>query len=142
MSPVDTDPLGHTETTEFDHRGLPTAEIDANGKRVDMRYDPLGRLLKVWDIDRNQATQSASAEYDYTIRRDGPTIVTNRTLKDDGSYATSYEILDGLLRTRQTQDAAVGGEGRIVSDTFYDSVGRTTRATTVTSTTRTSPPVC
>ncbi|MFE7455797.1 polymorphic toxin-type HINT domain-containing protein [Streptomyces sp. NPDC057554] len=122
---VDTDPLGHTETTEFDQRGLPTAEIDANGKRVDMRYDPLGRLLKVWDIDRNPATQSPSAEYDYTIRRDGPTVVTNRTLKDDGSYATSYEILDGLLRTRQTQDAAVGGEGRIVSDTFYDSVGRT-----------------
>ncbi|MFE9824936.1 RHS repeat domain-containing protein [Streptomyces sp. NPDC005791] len=122
---VDTDPLGHTETTEFDHRGLPTAETDANGKRVDMRYDPLGRLLKVWDIDRDQATQSPSAEYDYTVRRDGPTIVTNRTLKDDGSYATSYEILDGLLRTRQTQDAAVGGEGRIVSDTFYDSVGRT-----------------
>ncbi|NEB69833.1 hypothetical protein G3I39_22680, partial [Streptomyces fulvissimus] len=50
---VTTDPLGHTETTEFDvQRGLSTADIGPNGERVDMEYDPLGRLLKVWDIDR------------------------------------------------------------------------------------------
>ncbi|WP_425579320.1 RHS repeat domain-containing protein, partial [Streptomyces chitinivorans] len=121
---VTTDPLGHTETVEFDPlRGLPLAETDANGKRADMEYDPLGRLLKVWEIDRDKATQSPSATYEYDIRRDGPTVVTTRTLKDDGDYAVSYEILDGLLRTRQTQDEAVGG-GRIVDDVFYDSAGR------------------
>ncbi|WP_239476097.1 RHS repeat-associated core domain-containing protein [Streptomyces sp. CS090A] len=122
---VTTDPLGHTETTEFDAvRGLPVKESDANDKSATMQYDPLGRLLKVWEIDRNPATQTPTATYDYAIRRDGPTVVTSRTLKDNGEYAVSYEIMDGLLRERQTQDEAVDGPGRIVKDTFYDSAGR------------------
>lgn len=122
---VTTDPLGHTETTEFDPvRGLPVKETDANDKSATMQYDPLGRLLKVWEIDRDPATQTPTASYDYTVRRDGPTVVTNRTLKDNGEYAVSYEIMDGLLRERQTQDEAVDGPGRIVNDTFYDSAGR------------------
>ncbi|KMS66340.1 Rhs family-like protein, partial [Streptomyces leeuwenhoekii] len=121
---VSTDPLGHTETTDFDTlRGLPLVETDANGKKATMEYDPLGRLLKVWETDRDPATQTPTATYDYTVRRDGPTIVTTRTLKDNGEYAVSYEILDGLLRERQTQDEAIGA-GRIVNDTFYDSAGR------------------
>ncbi|WP_309235533.1 RHS repeat-associated core domain-containing protein [Streptomyces sp. TRM64462] len=121
---VSTDPLGHTETTVFDDvRGMPLTETDANGRTATMRYDPLGRLLKVWEIDRDPATQTPTAEYDYTVRRDGPTIVTTKTLKDNGQYAVSYEILDGLLRERQTQDEAVG-DGRIVNDTYYDTAGR------------------
>ncbi|MDX3244808.1 polymorphic toxin-type HINT domain-containing protein [Streptomyces sp. ME18-1-4] len=121
---VSTDPLLHTETTVFDDvRGLPLTETDANGKTATMQYDPLGRLLKVWEIDRDPATQTPTATYDYAVRRDGPTITTARTLKDDGEYAVSYEILDGLMRERQTQDEAVG-TGRIVNDTFYDSAGR------------------
>ncbi|MFI2209069.1 polymorphic toxin-type HINT domain-containing protein [Streptomyces sp. NPDC020141] len=121
---VSTDPLGHTETTEFDDaRGMPRVETDANGKRATMEYDPLGRLLKVWEIDRDPATQTPTATYDYTVRRDNETIVTSRTLKDNGEYAVSYEILDGLLRERQTQDEAIGA-GRIVNDTFYDTAGR------------------
>ncbi|MFD3504959.1 polymorphic toxin-type HINT domain-containing protein [Streptomyces sp. NPDC058678] len=121
---VSHDPLGHTETTVFDDvRGLPLTEEDANGKKATMEYDPLGRLLKVWEIDRDPVTQTPTATYDYTVRRDGPTIVTSRTLKDNGQYAVSYEILDGLLRERQTQDEAVGA-GRIVNDSFYDSAGR------------------
>ncbi|MFC8419988.1 RHS repeat-associated core domain-containing protein [Streptomyces sp. NPDC057236] len=121
---VSTDPLGHTETTVFDDvRGMTLTETDANGRTTTMEYDPLGRLLKVWEIDRDPATETPTATYDYTVRRDGPTVVTSRTLKDDGEYAVSYEILDGLLRERQTQDKAIGA-GRIVNDTFYDSAGR------------------
>ncbi|MFJ5264663.1 polymorphic toxin-type HINT domain-containing protein, partial [Streptomyces sp. NPDC088387] len=124
---VSTDPLLHTEKTVFDDvRGLPLTEEDTNGKKATMEYDPLGRLLKVWEIDRDPATETPTATYDYTIRRDGPTIVTTRTLKDNGQYATSYEILDGLLRERQTQDKAVG-DGRIINDTFYDSAGRVSK---------------
>ncbi|MFI6727960.1 RHS repeat-associated core domain-containing protein [Streptomyces atratus] len=122
---VTTDPLGHTETTEFDDvRGLPVTETDANDKSATMEYDPLGRLLKVWESDRDPATQTPTATYDYSVTRDKPTVVTNRSLKDNGEYAVSYEIMDGLLRERQTQDEAVAGAGRIVNDTFYDSAGR------------------
>ncbi|MFJ4977222.1 polymorphic toxin-type HINT domain-containing protein [Streptomyces coeruleorubidus] len=125
LKQVSTDPLGHTETTVFDDvRGMPLTEEDANGKRATMEYDPLGRLLKVWEIDRDPVKQSPTATYDYTMRGSaGPTVVTTRTLKDNGDYAVSYEILDGLLRERQTQDEAVGA-GRIVNDTFYDTAGR------------------
>ncbi|WP_307675012.1 polymorphic toxin-type HINT domain-containing protein [Streptomyces sp. V4I2] len=124
LKQVSHDPLEHTETTVFDDvRGMPLTEEDANGKKATMEYDPLGRLLKVWEIDRDPATQTPTATYDYTVRRDGPTIVTSRALKDNGEYAVSYEILDGLLRERQTQDEAIGA-GRIVNDTFYDSAGR------------------
>ncbi|MFD4791092.1 RHS repeat-associated core domain-containing protein, partial [Streptomyces sp. NPDC058459] len=49
--------------------------------------------------------------------------MTTRTLKDNGQYAASHEILDGLGRERQTQDEAIGA-GRIVNDAFYDSAGR------------------
>ncbi|MFC8198591.1 polymorphic toxin-type HINT domain-containing protein [Streptomyces sp. NPDC057298] len=121
---ISTDPLEHSETTVFDDvRGMPLTEEDANGKKATMEYDPLGRLLKVWEIDRDPATQTPTATYDYTVRRDGPTVVTTRTLKDNGQYAVAYEILDGLLRERQTQDKAIGA-GRIVNDVFYDSAGR------------------
>ncbi|MEU1124865.1 polymorphic toxin-type HINT domain-containing protein [Streptomyces sp. NPDC005899] len=122
---VTTDPLLHTETTEYDNvRGLPVKTTDANDKSSTMQYDPLGRLLKVWNIGRDPATQTPNASFDYTVRRDGPTVITNRALKDNGEYAVSYEIMDGLLRERQTQDEAVAGAGRIVNDTFYDSAGR------------------
>ncbi|MFJ3492991.1 DNA/RNA non-specific endonuclease [Streptomyces sp. NPDC086091] len=121
---VSHDPLGFTETTVFDDvRGLPLTEQDVNGKKATMEYDPLGRLLKVWEIDRDPASQTPTATYDYTVRRDGPTVITSRSLKDNGEYAVSYEILDGLLRGRQTQDEAVG-TGRIVNDVLYDSAGR------------------
>ncbi|MFF0386616.1 polymorphic toxin-type HINT domain-containing protein [Streptomyces sp. NPDC004286] len=124
LKQVSTDPLDHTETTDFDPvRGLPLKETDTNGKSSTMVYDPLGRLLKVWEIDRDPATQTPSATYDYAVRRDGPTVVTTRTLKDNGQYAVSHEILDGLGRERQTQDEAIGA-GRIVNDAFYDSAGR------------------
>ncbi|MFE5330229.1 RHS repeat-associated core domain-containing protein [Embleya sp. NPDC056575] len=119
-----TNPLGHRQSVETDPgRGATLAQEDANKRRSVMRYDALGRLVKAWSPDRNPDQKSADAEFSYTVRRDGPVVITNKNLLDDGSYRTSYDIYDGSLRIRQTQMEALGG-GRMVTDTFYNSLGQ------------------
>ncbi|MEQ4305073.1 RHS repeat-associated core domain-containing protein [Plantactinospora sp. B6F1] len=117
-----TNALGHVSTTTLEPAwGLERSTVDANGRRTEMRYDPHGRLAKLW-LPGRDPTQSPSAEYSYLVRRDGANVVTTRTLLPDGGYDTEYELYDGLMRPRQTQAPAPGG-GRLVSDTVYDSRG-------------------
>ncbi|MFF2571040.1 polymorphic toxin-type HINT domain-containing protein [Streptomyces sp. NPDC058084] len=121
---VTTNPLGHTKTTETDQgRGSVLTETDVNGRKQVMRYDALGRLLKVWSPDRDPLSKSPDGEFSYDVRTDGPVVITNKALLDDGTYRTSYDIYDASLRIRQTQMEALGG-GRIISDTFYNSLGQ------------------
>ncbi|MFC6679452.1 RHS repeat domain-containing protein [Nonomuraea ferruginea] len=117
-------PLGHSDVTYVEPAwGEPVAEEDENGRRADLQHDPLGRLVKVWQNDRNKAAgQSPNTEYSYLIRTDGPNVVTTRTLATDGTYIASHELYDGLMRPRQTQEPAPGG-GRVITDTFHNSIG-------------------
>lgn len=116
--------LGHTATTEVDPgRGLPLVQTDANGRSTVMQYDVLGRMKKVWSPDRNSRTSTPDAEFEYTVGRDAPVVITNKRLKEDGTYRVSYDFYDGALRLRQTQNPAMNG-GRVVTDTHYDSLGR------------------
>ncbi|MEV1242376.1 RHS repeat-associated core domain-containing protein [Nonomuraea sp. NPDC049750] len=130
----ETNPLGHMERTFLEPAwGEPVAEIDANDRRTDMEHDALGRLVKVWQADRSKAAgQSPNTEYSYLTRTDGPNVVTTKTLRGDGGYTTSYELYDGLLRDRQTQEPAPRDDqtqdpalrdGRTITDTFYNSFG-------------------
>ncbi|MGW1061187.1 RHS repeat-associated core domain-containing protein [Micromonospora rubida] len=117
-----TNALGHGTTTTLEPAwGLERSVEDANQRRTELRYDPMGRLTKVWLPGRDPA-QSPSAEYSYLVRTDGANAVSTRTLLPDGGYDTEYELYDGLMRPRQTQAPAAGG-GRLVSDTVYDSRG-------------------
>ncbi|MBT2480362.1 RHS repeat-associated core domain-containing protein [Streptomyces sp. ISL-94] len=121
---VTTNPAGHTETTETDQgRGSILAKQDTNGRRQVMQYDGLGRLLKVWSPDRDPLSKSPDGEFSYDVRTDGPVVISNKSLLDDGTYRTSYDIYDSSLRIRQTQMEALGG-GRLISDTFYNSLGQ------------------
>ncbi|MFJ4023051.1 polymorphic toxin-type HINT domain-containing protein, partial [Streptomyces hydrogenans] len=121
---VTTNTLGHTATTEIDPgRGLPLVQTDANGRKTVMEYDALGRMKKVWSPDRDSATTTPDAEFEYTVGRDAPVVITNKRLLEDGTYRVSYDFYDGALRLRQTQNPAMNG-GRVVTDTFYDSLGR------------------
>jgi RHS repeat-associated protein len=104
-------------------RGVPLAEDGLNGERADLEYDPLGRLVKVWAPGRAKAAgKSPTAEYAYDYHTDAPTVVTSKAIKENETYAVSYDLYDGMLRQRQTQTPALGG-GRILSDNFYDSRG-------------------
>ncbi|WP_307833920.1 RHS repeat-associated core domain-containing protein [Actinoplanes regularis] len=117
-------PLLHESTVVVDPAwGLTTSTIDPNGKRTDVTYDGLGRLTAVWKPGRTKGVDSASATFAYDMRTDGPSVVKNSTLNAVGKYVTSFQLYDGLLRPRQVQAPSPSG-GRIISESFYDSVGR------------------
>lgn len=125
-SKTETNALGHTTTTEYDPaRGVTTATKDANDKRTDAVHDGLGRVVKVWlpGWSKTDHATQPSAEYTYTVSRTVANAVATKTLQYNGSYATSYQIYDGLLRERQTQAPAIGTANRIVTETLYDSRG-------------------
>ncbi|MGA4545171.1 polymorphic toxin-type HINT domain-containing protein [Uniformispora flossi] len=115
--------LGHKTVLEVDPgRGTPLAQTDLNGRKTVMQYDQLGRTTKVWTPDRDPATKSPDAEFSYDVRVDAPVVVTTKRLLESGEYRTTYELYDGMLRLRQTQQQALGG-GRVIADTFYNSRG-------------------
>ncbi|MEQ4301029.1 RHS repeat-associated core domain-containing protein [Plantactinospora sp. B6F1] len=118
-----TNPLGHVTSTTLEPAwGEDLVVTDPNGRRTVSQYDPLGRVTKMWGPDRNPATDTPTAEFSYLIRNNGANAVTTRSLQPDGTYQTEYELYDGFMRPRQTQEPAPGG-GRIVTDTVHNSRG-------------------
>ncbi|MEQ4301023.1 RHS repeat-associated core domain-containing protein [Plantactinospora sp. B6F1] len=118
-----TNVLGHRMVTILEPAwGEELLTTDANGLRTVMRYDPLGRLTKVWEPGRDPATDDPTAEFSYLVRNHGANAVTTKSLQPDGTYETEYELYDGFMRPRQTQEPAPGG-GRVVTDTVHNSRG-------------------
>jgi RHS repeat-associated protein len=119
-----------TSTTVFEPAwGSVLSTVDSNGRKAELAYDGLGRLVSVWKPGRDRsAQQSPSIGYEYRVNTDAPSVVTSKTLNAAGGYVTTYTFYDSLLRTRQTQrpDAA-GGPNAVVTDTYYDTVGRASR---------------
>ncbi|MEU7550929.1 RHS repeat-associated core domain-containing protein [Streptomyces sp. NPDC044571] len=121
-----TNSLGHVITTELDPlRGQPTKTTDANGKVTTTAYDALGRTTKVWAPNWTAVDNpnTPSRVFDYTVRNDGPNVVTSKSLTHDYKYSTVYSIQDGLLRERQTQTQSPDLAGRLITETFYDTRG-------------------
>ncbi|MDX2682694.1 ricin-type beta-trefoil lectin domain protein [Streptomyces sp. NY05-11A] len=130
FSIVETNALGHAETTEVEPgRGTTLKTTDANNHVTQAEFDPLGRLAKAWAADR---TPSDSAVPDfravYTIpeykagEERKPSYVTTYTRGYDNRVETSVTLYDGLGRERQTQEEADGG-GYLITDTLYNSSG-------------------
>jgi RHS repeat-associated protein len=127
-----TNPLGHVVTTTYETAwGEETSIVDANGRRTDLTYDPLGQVTAVWLADRSKADgQTPNEKYTYLVRTGAPSVITTEAVRDDGGYDAEYEFFDGRLRQRQTQKPAPDG-GRVVTDTFYDSRGLKTKTNDV-----------
>ncbi|WP_026123046.1 RHS repeat-associated core domain-containing protein [Nocardiopsis halotolerans] len=125
-SVTETNPVGHTTTTVVDPaRGMPVSETDANGRTMNMAYDPLGRLVSVWLPDRDPAADIPTAKFEYHVRQDAPTSIVTHTLRGRDEYTTTYEIYDAFLRLRQTQVPSPAEEGgRLITDTFHDTRGQ------------------
>ncbi|MFD5549657.1 ricin-type beta-trefoil lectin domain protein [Streptomyces goshikiensis] len=118
-----TNALGHTATTKTDPaRGSALETTDANGRKTTSAYDDLGRSTAVWTPSQNPAKDKAAYRVAYQISEHQPPVVTTSTLRDNGTYADSVAIYDGLLRLRQTQAEALGG-GRLITDTFHSANG-------------------
>ncbi|MCK1814301.1 RHS repeat protein [Streptomyces sp. XM4011] len=125
---VTTNALGHTTEVHSDaRRGVVTATVDANGVRADATYDALGRTTSMWEPGWAKADNPnrPTATFAYSLSRTKPNVVTERRLDYQGDYLTTYTFYDGLLRSRETQGRAVGRpEGKVVSETLYDTAGR------------------
>jgi RHS repeat-associated protein len=122
---VITNPAGHETTVELDPAfGTPRASIDANGKRTDLTMDPLGRITEVFEPGRVKGTHTPSARYTYAVSATAATFVRSEVLQSNATtYATGFTLYDGLLRPRQDQSAQPTS-GRVITEVFYDSVGR------------------
>ncbi|GAA3141114.1 RHS repeat-associated core domain-containing protein [Nonomuraea roseoviolacea] len=122
---VTSNALGHATTASFDPlTGNTLATVDPNGRRTEQTYDPLGRVTAAWGPGRSRAAgDSPHARFAYQVRNTGHSVVTTGLLRPNGSYRDSYTLLDGFLRTRQTQVPSPTG-GRLISDTFHDDHGR------------------
>ncbi|MEU8001236.1 polymorphic toxin-type HINT domain-containing protein [Catellatospora sp. NPDC049111] len=117
----------HEVTTDLDPAfGVPKKVTDANNKVTEAAYDALGRLVKAWLPGRTTA-QTPNLEYGYLLRTDAPNAIVTKTLIHDGTQIASLELFDGLLRPRQTQAAAAGEGGRVITDTRYDARGQAWR---------------
>ncbi|MEU9839389.1 RHS repeat-associated core domain-containing protein [Actinomadura sp. NPDC048032] len=108
--------------------GQPTRTTDANGLKTDLVYDGLGRMRKVWLPDRSKANnQNPNREFEYRVAEGQIVAITSKALTAGGGQRVDkIELLDGWLRSRQIQVPGPGG--RLVSDTFYDNRGQTTKA--------------
>ncbi|GAA3433797.1 RHS repeat-associated core domain-containing protein [Kutzneria kofuensis] len=126
---VVTNPLGQAITSSYDTvSGKQTKQVDENGRVTETAYDALGNKTEVWYPNRSRASQSGNVKFSYAYHNDAPSVVTTSTLGPNGNYTVSNELYDGLLRLRQTQSPATGG-GRLITDTKYDSQGRTYKTT-------------
>ncbi|MFJ3180561.1 RHS repeat-associated core domain-containing protein [Streptomyces sp. NPDC086796] len=101
-------------------RGAVANQTDTNGNVTNLAYDALGRTTKVWLPDRT-TSQTPSQQFVYTVT-DKTVAVATMTPNNTGGQIASYELYDGLLRTRQAQAPGPQG-GSIVSDVFYDERG-------------------
>ncbi|MFI7430392.1 polymorphic toxin-type HINT domain-containing protein [Micromonospora sp. NPDC049836] len=122
-SPLDYD----TVTTYAPAWGSPVRQVDPNGMKSVLEYDPLGRLSKVWLPDRTgTAGLTPNTKYTYLIRTDKPAAVKTEKRQNDGSYSVEYQLYDSLLRPRQVQTEGPDGT-RMIVDTFYTPTGQVER---------------
>ncbi|MFD9687773.1 polymorphic toxin-type HINT domain-containing protein [Kitasatospora sp. NPDC059088] len=127
---------GRVGTTTMDPaRSLPIKVTDPNGRSTSRSYDALGRITGVW-LPGQDIAASANATFAYSMQGvvNGaavpPTVTSSKLLKD-GKYAVSIQIMDGAGRVVQTQSTpalSAYKDGRLITDTVYDSQGRVTRA--------------
>jgi RHS repeat-associated protein len=129
-----TSSMDWTTTTKLNPAWSSVVQIsDVNSRVTDVAYDALGRTWKTWDpgwTKASHATQPA-ATYTYVFSQDRNTYpyVKTEALNSGGGTDVSYAIYDGFLRSRQTQKAAVGGDGgRVITDTQYDQFGQASLA--------------
>ncbi len=119
--------LQHVATTEVEpKRGQPIRATDANGKTTNAAYDAVGRLVKVWRPG-HPITGTPDVEYRYVLSATTPSYIETKVLGPNGNQISSFDILDSLLRPRQTQTVTEVGH-RMVTDTRYNNRGLADKA--------------
>lgn len=117
----------HVTATTYDaSRSVPTKVVAPSGATTNASYDALGRLVKVW-LPGRAISETPDKEFQYGFATDGAAnTITTLILQPLGGTQKSVQLLDGLLRLRQTQtesSSSTGATGRIVTNVMYDSRG-------------------
>ncbi len=124
-----------TTITDVDPNwGTPDDTIDGSDNRTDYAYDPIGRVTSIWLPGQTGATPAqdgdASYKFAYSLISSAAPFTTTQKLVSPtlGTYVTTYQIYDSLLRPRQTQtdavkQTAIDPDQTDVTDTYYDSRG-------------------
>ncbi|MEJ1231371.1 MAG: hypothetical protein WDM88_13155 [Galbitalea sp.] len=123
---TNTAPFSWTQTTNYNPAwGVETSSTDVNSETTTATYDALGRRIAVWDPDNPQASNPSqpSVGYSYLLSTSSANAIETETL-EEGGVVDTFDLYDGLGRQVQTQTPASGG-GSQISDTWYDSAGRT-----------------
>ncbi|MFJ8475887.1 polymorphic toxin-type HINT domain-containing protein [Kitasatospora sp. NPDC094011] len=132
---------GRATTTTYDTaRALPLTATDTNGRTTTKAYDQLGRATGLW-LPGRDTKAGANKTFAYTLpgvvngAAMPPTVTTsdlqaNPNQQANDTYAVKIDIMDGEGRTVQSQatPALSAYNGRLITDTVYDSQGRVTRA--------------
>lgn len=119
--------LGHTSVSYLEPgRGTAVREVDANGRSTSYAYDALGRTVAGW-APGQAVTGLPTVKMTYNSEPNEPVSVVTATLNERDDYDRTVVILDGLGRERQRQMPAVGGKGRLITDTFYNHSGTVER---------------
>ncbi|KRB09208.1 putative Ig domain-containing protein [Lysobacter sp. Root690] len=124
-----TDPLNKQAFNEYDSRGLLSASVDASGRRVELRYDAVGRVLQRIE-DPQQLALTTSYVYDGQGRRQRVTDASGRVVQHrydrEGRLLETALDPDNLnLRTKYSYD--VNGRQLTVTEGAETARARTVR---------------
>jgi RHS repeat-associated protein len=124
-----TNPLNQTFSSAYDYAlGLPTGETDPNGAATTATYDVLGRITAV--IRPGDDSNNPTLRFSYNIDGGNHLFWTEAQQRLSGSvYSKVRKYYNGLGQLLQTQaDAEVNGTLKtVVSDIYYDDMGRADR---------------
>ncbi|MER6029631.1 RHS repeat-associated core domain-containing protein [Streptomyces sp. NPDC001851] len=119
--------------------GTPYMIVDANGRTTRLVHDSVGRYSQIFKPTEiaDYPSGDPSMRFTYVLPTgtnsdgvpdaiNGPARTTTAVLQSSGTWLTSYQYIDGLGRTRETQSTAPDGTGRTVVSTRYDTSGNVT----------------
>ncbi len=122
---VTTNAKSQTSSVEVEPaRGKTIASVDVGGRRTEMAYDALGRLVSGWQPGRPRSGLP-TVSYEYLQRTNAQSAITAHKLVDTGTglfQTTTVELFDAFGQKRQTQTETADNT-RLVEDHFFDSHG-------------------
>lgn len=101
-----------------------TSMTNPNGTVTTYEYDIFGRKTK--EIQDGDTSSFPTMSYQYFLDGNAPegTLISKRVIANLGDSLNSYTFVDGFGRTIQTRSDSEDQSKQIVSDTWYDTVGR------------------
>lgn len=119
-----TNPFGWTVSTTYDYLlGVPLSVTDVNGQTSYVRYDGLGRKIKVWGPLTSETSPLATFNY-YDAGELGAKMAVQSSVAQGGGRPnlTSLSFYNGLGQQIQSQTSWLNGM-YMVSKSLYDSRG-------------------